>query len=405
MDGVVRVVEGAGGIDTKASKGCPMVLHTQGVALDDADERIRRWVARNADWSLYQLTECGTLASDSGVMAWRDDSHAWGRGPAQRIPLLVNAHVMRLWGIDTVAQEFKCRLWVQLRWVSSRRYAALVEVGGEGLARLWRPKLYCLNNVDVAAPQPGRSGQVQAEEHFNADGTFAFTELSTRCAVEGSFADSLQLRRFPFDMQMLQVKLVMWNCPQVCEPRLGTPGRPFPMRVSFVRGSWQLYDDGFVQSESWVHRMRVELVEGMTPAARDHNWIRYPVLKVNIAIQRRFAFYIWTIMVPFYCIVTFSFTSFFIHPDDIHDKLALILTVILTLVAFKFLVGGPPRDRPSLPHIPHHTHASCPWLRHIRAPQQCALGCSPGVVMPGSSSGLNSAQLRRSSALCPAPLT
>lgn len=76
----------------------------------------------------------------------------------------------------------------------------------------------------------------------------------------------------------------------------------------------------------------------MLPEA-DSDRKRYPLLHMYFVGERRAAYYIWNIALPNFLLSMLVFTSFAIPKEDLADRLSVTLTLVLTSVAFKYMVA------------------------------------------------------------------
>ena len=75
------------------------------------------------------------------------------------------------------------------------------------------------------------------------------------------------------------------------------------------------------------------------------------VINVTLEVRRNPGYYVNNLVIPMFMIVTMSGSSFFIPPENIQDRLAASLTLVLAAVAYKYNVVQ------TVPPIGYHT-----WL-------------------------------------------
>jgi len=66
---------------------------------------------------------------------------------------------------------------------------------------------------------------------------------------------------------------------------------------------------------------------------------QYSVLRAEMSIKRLGSYYFWNIVLPMFALVTLSFTSFQVTSDQASNRLSISLTLLLTAVAFKYVVS------------------------------------------------------------------
>ena len=74
-------------------------------------------------------------------------------------------------------------------------------------------------------------------------------------------------------------------------------------------------------------------------AVADEDLKKYPLLHVYFVGERRAAYYMWNIALPNFLLSMLVFTSFAIPRQDLADRLSVTLTLVLTSVAFKYMVA------------------------------------------------------------------
>lgn len=62
-------------------------------------------------------------------------------------------------------------------------------------------------------------------------------------------------------------------------------------------------------------------------------------LVISMRVDRRLGFWTWNVAVPLYLLTVCAIGSWAVPADDIGDRAAITLTVMLTIVAVKFMLG------------------------------------------------------------------
>eukprot|EP00798_Chlamydomonas_sp_ICE-L_P009580 gene9581-7506_t len=206
-----------------------------------------------------------------------------------QVPIRVRVHVMNVMGIDTVNQNFQCKIWIQLKWLREK-----VAPENKNKETEWCPEMEFLDNVD-------RLLFYQDYEDYTA--------VFVRYVVQGTFAERLELADFPLDHQPLHIKGGFWNAP--CKIYVHADGdnppvtRLFERPIRFFSGDRScIYKENFIPGDSF-----------------------------------RVAFFVWNIMLPVFLLVLLSFISFIMDENNITDRMSVTLTLVLALVAFKFIVS------------------------------------------------------------------
>jgi hypothetical protein len=61
---------------------------------------------------------------------------------------------------------------------------------------------------------------------------------------------------------------------------------------------------------------------------------------VSVRVVRKWSFFAWTILLPCSLLVLLGFLTFLLPPEDVTDRMGISLNLILTLVAFKFVIAS-----------------------------------------------------------------
>lgn len=247
----------------------------------------------------------------------------------------VRVHVMSIQNIDTVKQSFDAKLWVQFKWSSKKPFN---EVDCKDIENEWHPNFEILNNIGKVSVDkklskaPKRKGEM--------------TDMYCRYVILGTFAEQFELQQFPIDTQKLHIRFVCWTSPvsakRPCNMLNGKPIEiEFPKRLSLYQlpGKNIIYSESFVQQDTWMLDDHVAIRHARTLAERNDDGVRFMSFDVFVTIHRCVGFFIWNVIVPVYLLVSLAFFSVFIDMDDLSSRLQITLTLLLTLVALKYVIG------------------------------------------------------------------
>jgi hypothetical protein len=174
---------------------------------------------------------------------------------------------------------------------------------------MWWPQLEFVN---TAAPTISNRDLAIA-----ADGTVNYV-----IGVTSDFRADLDLRRFPFDRQQLEVRIesFAWSSDQ----------------MAFVADQTRL---GFNAEHTFeglaVERVAVE-VRDDTLAVWGES---YSQLVALIEVRRQAGFYLWTVMAPVALIFLISCAVFVVDLEQFADRISISLTALLACVATQFAIS------------------------------------------------------------------
>lgn len=145
-------------------------------------------------------------------------------------------------------------------------------------------------------------------------------ELQVSGHVTGAFTEQFELAEFPFDVQCLSVKLRMW----------GTGVQESEDYGKLIFGMYGSEHDVADNPEWLIH----------TPALQTHgNVFSKQHVVFTCIVQRTSAHYIRTIVLPLFGLTSMTFTAFILNPAELNDRLTIVITMLLTVVAFKLVVA------------------------------------------------------------------
>jgi len=78
-------------------------------------------------------------------------------------------------------------------------------------------------------------------------------------------------------------------------------------------------------------------------------YVYYPVTTVTLQFFRHPEYLVFSVVIPLLLLNLFTLSSFILGADDVSDKLAILVTILLALFAFTFTV------RQSIPSVPYLT--------------------------------------------------
>ena len=137
----------------------------------------------------------------------------------------------------------------------------------------------------------------------------------------GTFFQAMQLAAFPFDAQTLNITIRL--------PRRSDSGRPFIQFHNSIGPQAEMKD--WVRLAEW-YRYQPTAKSDVDSKGRAKYTISVPLV-------RRYTYYVWSILAVIGSISFLSFVSFAINPDDLPGRSSLVVTLLLTAVAFKLVIS------------------------------------------------------------------
>lgn len=173
----------------------------------------------------------------------------------------------------------------------------------------------------------------QLSQGFETPPTYKYLpEFSTvymSFVMRVNFVERMELERFPLDRQFLNMEFNAWveqgNWNWLCyEPS---------------RADERLYLD-WVPAQ-WKKPFAVRMVSSITEydlLPMYINFKRDQPLLLRVRVERRPSYYFGNVIIPNFLIVLGCFTSYAVPMDDVADRLSVTVTLMLTAVAFRYVV-------------------------------------------------------------------
>ncbi|XP_070560478.1 neuronal acetylcholine receptor subunit alpha-9-II-like isoform X2 [Ptychodera flava] len=195
----------------------------------------------------------------------------------------------------------------------------------------WHPRLVFTNAISV--------DKMETKHHLyedkDSDDGIPYAAMNFR--LKATFKEPMELYDFPFDCQDLTIRIMSdWPDTDV----------QFKKNMS-IKDSIRI--DTFTGAQEWdLHKHVIsQAVDEDRELTGSHR--KYPMYHITAHVQRRIGFYLWNVALIMFLIMCMTFASFSVDPFEPADRLSVTLTLLLTSVAFKFVVSQ------SLPTISYLT--------------------------------------------------
>jgi hypothetical protein len=243
----------------------------------------------------------------------------------------VRVHTLSLYNIDTVNQSFGAKVRIQLKWTVRKLFS---EINVESQAdNEWKPTFEVMNNIDKIMIKVSKLEKV---------GRGIYTDMYYDTTIQGTFSEHFEVHQFPMDRESLHVKVVFTGCPISIKRQYRGELTEifFPKRATLyqIPGKSVVYKESFVQPDVWELSDGIVLKHGRTLSERNDDGVRFLTLDINMNVTRKIGFYVLNVIIPVFLLVNLSFASFFIDAMELTDRLTVTLTILLTLVALKYVI-------------------------------------------------------------------
>ena len=156
-------------------------------------------------------------------------------------------------------------------------------------------------------------------------------EVVYRINTRGEFSQSLNLRNYPFDRQVIRIPIVT-EYSEEDVVLLPDPEEPSFIADTLTVADWEIKNFGVRSIESQVNRYDL--------SSR---------FEVYFEADRRSQFILLTFIIPLALIVGMSWIVFWIDPREIRSQFSVSVTTVLTLIAYYITLTS------RLPEIPYLT--------------------------------------------------
>jgi len=300
-----------------------------------AEQQLEEYIANNEETGTANETQItqsedansagAVVASDGGL--YRDESK----------PVIVGVQMFfsRTENLDMVHQNFFTQFDLVLEWQPTKEEVESYIEDPIGFKPAWYPIIQFKNgNIAVQAIKTIGGNQgfrvigpkcESTDVYGNALNNLRYPYI-IECMydVQGTFSEFLELHNFPMDCQDLTVSM------QLMDSMLKASFGPYlnakaeVVQVSLKYNGLSEYD------------MVPPVVEFYTNQYSE----AFSALNIRLKIRRKWDIYIWKIVIFVGCICLSSLSVFTLHPvDDLDERYALLFTLLLTNIAFLYVVG------------------------------------------------------------------
>jgi hypothetical protein len=224
--------------------------------------------------------------------------------------------------IQTADQTFHANVYVELNWHDPRLTHENTGRVLMNLNEVWHPNIQFVNQQRLWSTIPDMV-------HVSPDG-----EVTYAMRVWGSFSQSYDLHKFPFDKQVFTIQLVeaVYTIDQVILEQHPKHKSGIARRLSLP--DWDILS---WNAESRPYKASPEYEESASGYS------------LTFQAKRHTGYFIVKVILPLILIVAMSWVVFWIDPQELGAQLNVAVTTMLTLIAYRFAVG---RD---LPHVSYLT--------------------------------------------------
>jgi hypothetical protein len=230
----------------------------------------------------------------------------------EKTMVYVSVFLLDIDNVSSADQSFTANISYELRWKDSR--LAHSEDGSivRSIDEVWNPRIQVVNQQRLLKtfPEVVRISPVG--------------EVSYLQRIWGNLSQPMDLREFPFDSQQFRFDLVSAGYSPEEVVLVPDPEQPSGIADKLSLPDWDI--TGFASHE---------LVYQPHPAVEP-----LAAFRTEVTADRKIGFFIVKVILPLILIVAMSWIAFWIDPTQAGSQIGVATTSMLTLIAYRFAVGG-----------------------------------------------------------------
>ncbi len=233
-------------------------------------------------------------------------------------PIDTTIYIVDVREIDGARQIFTADVFIRLQWKDARLASSEV-LRTMPTNVVWNPGIQIVNRATIQTTLPEL---LEIDKEGN---------VTYRQRYIGQFSCLLDLTEFPFDKQVIPIKIVVPGTSTTDVRFLSNKESGHAARFSMT--DWKV--------TSWTAK---EEQYQVTPGGR-----ALPGYTFEFTAQRHFLFFLVQIIIPMTLILGMSWIVFWLDPNQPGPRISISITSMLTVVAYRLLLGN------FLPRLPFLT--------------------------------------------------
>jgi len=235
-----------------------------------------------------------------------------GRPTTEPTTVEIAVVVLDLEHIDDATQGFAASVVFVARWSDPRLAHDSPDLAQREMVDIWHPRLEVVNRRQASLTLP-------ETVEVTPDGMVTY-----RQRLLGQFAQKLNLADFPLDQQTLAIQVVAVGYSQEEITFVDHSGFPSGVVPDLTISGWNVLD-------SRAATCGYQPIPAVRPIAG---------YVLEFDTERLIGYYRAKIILPLLLIVAMSWLVFWIDPELAAPQISIAITSMLTLIAYRFMVGG-----------------------------------------------------------------
>lgn len=208
-------------------------------------------------------------------------------------------------------QSFQADLFIRAGWNDPRLAGRWDGTRTVALSQIWHPTFQIVN-------QRGVTDALPPELLVEPDGRVTY-----RHRVIGRFSARMELQDFPLDHQRFQVRIVT--------PGMGLDQIELVADAGFQAQSASLSISDWSIGALSLHSEPFQASQDLPPISG---------FELSFEGDRRRRYYVVQVILPLVMIIMMAWTVFWIDPTVVATRMSVVVTTMLTLIAYRFALGN-----------------------------------------------------------------
>jgi len=228
--------------------------------------------------------------------------------------------------INGAEQNFIANIALRLQWKDERLREDTTAIRMIPLKEVWNPRILLANRQTLT-----RTSLPEVVE-VDPDGT-----VNYRQRYVGPLSQPLRLSQFPFDQHDFTIRFVA----------VGFKSED----LKFVPGKSEEYDlsGGAIAEDLSQPDWKIKKYSAQSRPYEPIKGLKLAGFDFEFTAKRHLLYYVWQVIVPMVFIVAMSWGAFWIDPEHAGAQIGVATSSMLTLIAYRFMLGD------LLPRLPYMT--------------------------------------------------
>ena len=220
--------------------------------------------------------------------------------------------------IDGANQNFTVNVFMRIRWKDPRLAMPDVPARIMPISEVWTPQIIIANKQGLVRKSLPDIVRIES------DGTVDYSQRYV-----GPLSQPLKLRNFPFDKHKFAIHFIST---QYTADEVNFVATPSTAEPNYVGGA--IYKEFSVADWEIVDYIAENRPYVVAPGAKIAGFA------LEFTADRYSNYYIWQVIVPLVLIVVMSWGALWIDPTNSGTQIGLATSSILTLIAYRFMLGN-----------------------------------------------------------------